>query len=423
MSQTDPARRAAAALMQGVLSEGQSLAELAEVTAKLDPPVRARAERLANEAFRQLDRADRHLKPFLKKPPPLAALNLLRLATVELVIFGEAPHGVVNAYVTLAASDRTTAGFKGLINAVLRKVTPEGWEKLPTPQLPKWLRKPLVEAWGNPTVQRMEVAHAKGAPLDLTVKADAAHWAEALGAAILVTGSLRLTGAHQVSALPGFEDGAWWVQDAAAALPVRILDPQPGERIADLCAAPGGKTMQLAAAGAHVTAVDDNPKRMERVARNLARTKLTAELRVESVMAHAGRYDAVLLDAPCSATGTIRRHPDLPFAKDGTGISQLIALQAQMIDAAVAMLKPGGRMVFCTCSLIPDEGEVQVEDALNRHPDLTVDRAALERPGIDPDWITEEGGLRLRPDMWKAEGGLDGFYIAALRRAPARDGV
>ncbi|MGR3491621.1 MAG: RsmB/NOP family class I SAM-dependent RNA methyltransferase [Shimia sp.] len=420
MSQTDPARRAAAALLHNVLAEGQTLAELGEVTAKLDPPVRARALRLANEAFRQMDRADRHLKPYLKKAPPLAAQNLLRLATVELVVFKEAPHGVVNEYVNLAASDRTTAGFKGLINAVLRKITPEGWEKLPTPQLPKWLRKPLVEAWGNPTVQRMEVAHAKGAPLDLTVKSDAEVWAEKLGGVVLPTGSVRLTEAGQVSALEGYEAGDWWVQDAAAALPVRVLDPQPGERIADLCAAPGGKTMQLAAAGAHVTAVDDNPKRMERVTENLNRTKLTAELRVESVLNHAGRYDAVLLDAPCSATGTIRRHPDLPFANDGSNISGLITLQAQMIDAAVAMLKPGGRMVFCTCSLIPDEGEVQVEEALTRHPDLSIDREALARPGVDPEWITEEGGLRLRPDLWKAEGGMDGFYIACLRRAPAR---
>jgi 16S rRNA (cytosine967-C5)-methyltransferase len=227
---------------------------------------------------------------------------------------------------------------------------------------------------------------------------------------------LRRSDPGQVSALPGYAEGAWWVQDAAAALPVQVLAPQPGETVLDLCAAPGGKTLQLAAAGAAVTALDLSERRMARVAENLARTGLEATCRVEDARAHqGGPYDAILLDAPCSATGTIRRHPDLPHAKDGSDFGALITLQAEMLDHALTRLKPGGRLVFCTCSLLPDEGECQVEEALARHPGLTVDREALAQPGIDPAWITEEGGLRLRPDYWADLGGMDGFYIACLR--------
>jgi 16S rRNA (cytosine967-C5)-methyltransferase len=215
--------------------------------------------------------------------------------------------------------------------------------------------------------------------------------------------------------MPGFTAGEWWVQDAAAAVPARVLDAQPGETVLDLCAAPGGKTLQLAASGATVTAVDVSVGRMERVTQNLVRTRLEAEVLVADMFALEGQYDAVLLDAPCSATGTIRRHPDLPFAKDGSEFADLIEMQGRMIDHALTLLRPDGRLVFCTCSLFPDEGEVQVEEALARHPGLSVDRDALHRPGIDPAWITEEGGLRLRPDFWPDIGHMDGFYVACLR--------
>ena len=234
---------------------------------------------------------------------------------------------------------------------------------------------------------------------------------------MLPTGSVRLVNAGQVSTLPGFTSGDWWVQDAAAAVPARVLNPQRGEAVLDLCAAPGGKTMQLAARGADVTAVDISAGRMERVAQNLIRTGLSATTQVADVFDLTGQYDAILLDAPCSATGTIRRHPDLPFAKDGSEFGMLIELQGRMIDHALTLLKPGGRMVFCTCSLLPDEGEVQIEEALERHRGLSVDRDALALPGINPDWITEEGGLRLRPDLWAELGHMDGFYIAALRKS------
>ncbi len=412
-----PARRAALALLQGVLIDGRSLAEQSDDT-RLPPEDRARARRLCLSTLRELGRADQVLGRFLKSNPAARTRAILRLGTVELA-HGGAAHGVVNDWVSLAAAHRRSAGQKGLVNAVLRKVAGviADWQSLPVPPLPEWLHDPLVMAWGPEAVAAMETAHLAGAPLDLTARDNPAALAEAVGGTLLPTGSVRLHDAGQVSALPGFSEGTFWVQDAAAAIPARMLAPQPGERILDLCAAPGGKTMQLAAAGAQVTALDASAPRMARLEENLTRTGLTTEPITADAFAHNRRsYDAVLLDAPCSATGTIRRHPDLPLTAETRDIAGLIALQSRLLDHALSLLNPGGRLLFCTCSLIPDEGEVQVEEALARHPGLTVDRTATDRPGIAPDWISEEGGLRLRPDYWPDLGGMDGFYAALLRK-------
>jgi 16S rRNA (cytosine967-C5)-methyltransferase len=411
-------RKVALDLMGDVLDEHRLLSEvLARRVAALAAPDRARAQRLVTTALRVLDRSDRMLGPHLQKRPPARVMNLLRLGVAEICEEGAAAHGVVNACVEIARAGRHTASIAGLVNAVLRKVADEAekWAVLPVPRLPKWLRKPLIDDFGKSAVEAMEAAHFAGAPLDLTPKGDAAAVAARLGGVLLPTGSVRIEGQRQVSALPGFENGDWWVQDAAAAIPARVLDARPGERVLDLCAAPGGKTMQLAAAGAEVTAVDISAARMARVEENLARVGLAAEVVTADALTYeGGPFDAVLLDAPCSATGTIRRHPDLPYAKDGSGFPALFELQARLIDRALALLKPGGRLVYCTCSLLIDEGEEQLRDALERHPGLTVDRAALARPGIEPDWIGADGGLRLRPDYWAERGGMDGFFIACL---------
>ena len=416
------ARRGAVQLLDGVLHEEQPrlLSELlgAGTLDRLSGEDRARAQRLATETLRGLERADRLLQKHLKKYPPLHVRNALRLGTMELC-HGGAAHGVVNAIVTLVSRHPRFGKMKGLVNAVLRKIAaegPEAWDTLRAPRLPKWLRGPLAEAWGAEAMAAMERAHLAGAPLDLTARSDAAAVAAATGGTLLPTGSIRLTAPGQISAMPGYAEGDWWVQDAAAALPVRLLAPQPGEEVLDLCAAPGGKTMQLAAAGAKVTAVDDSAQRMARVTENLVRTGLTATLLNLDARTVQGQFDAILLDAPCSATGTIRRHPDLPYAKDGSDFGALIALQTEMIDHAWSLLKPGGRMVFCTCSLLPDEGEVQLEEALTRHSDMTADRAALDLPGIEAGWITDAGGLRLRPDYWPEIGGMDGFFMVCLRK-------
>ncbi len=406
------ARGAALTLLAAVMENGQTMAEAATSGALADfgAQDRARAQRLALQVLRQIEPADRLLAPHLRKTPPLVVMNILRLAVAELHA-GTAPHGVVNAAVALARRDRRSAHLAGLVNAVLRKL-PQGAPFSGPPQrLPRWLRQPLVHAWGREVVTTIEAVQAKAPPLDITPRGT--QLPEGLR---LPTGSLRLAEPGQVSALPGYASGDWWVQDAAAALAVPLLKPQPGEAVLDLCAAPGGKTLQLAAAGARVTALDISGPRLARLAENLARTGLAAQMVVADALhwqADAS-FDAILLDAPCSATGTIRRHPELPFLKDGSEIAALCDLQSALIDRALAWLRPGGRLVFCTCSLLPEEGEAQLEAALARHPGLTVRQPDMA--GIDPGWITAQGGLRLRPDHWAEAGGMDGFFMACLVR-------
>ncbi len=425
MSHTGRApRKAALALLHSVLSEGWLLSEPEGATSppsplsRLAPPDAARALRLARETLRRMDRADRLLGCYLRRMPPPPVMNILRLSVIEICQLGEAAHGVVNDAVALTRGVRMSGHLAGLVNATLRQVAEHGpdlWQTLPAARLPKWLRKPLISAYGKACVVAMEAAHANGAPLDLTPgDGDAATLAARLGGIALPNGSVRLPTPGRVSALPGYAEGDWWVQDAAAAMPVALLAPRPGEQILDLCAAPGGKTMQLAAAGACVTALDRSEKRLRRVSRNLTRTGLSAKATAGDALEHEGSYDAILLDAPCSATGTIRRHPDLPHVKAADGLAALFSLQARLFDHAVTLLRPGGRMVFCTCSLLSGEGEAQVERALSRHASLGVEDT---RPGwTEPDWATPEGGLRLRPDFWPERGGMDGFYMARLRK-------
>lgn len=407
MAEGVKARAAAVAMLDAVLGEGRMLAE---ADPALPPEDRARALRLAAAVLRRLEPADRALAAHLRKRPPLWAMNILRLAAVERSL-GAPGHGVVNAAVEIARGNRKTAHLAGLVNAVLRAV-PEG--PLPGVQkLPRWLRQPLVHAWGREAVAGIEAAHAAEPSLDLTLRPGA----EAPAGEALPTGSLRLASGGQVSALPGYAAGGWWVQDAAAALPARLLDAQPGERVLDLCAAPGGKTLQLAAAGASVVALDLSEARLARLRENLARTGLTAEVVAADALdwQPGEAFDAILLDAPCSATGTLRRHPELPFVRDGSDVPGLVALQARLLDRALGWLRPGGRLVFATCSLLPEEGEGQLAAALARHPGLTVERVDL--PGVEPGWWGEAGGLRTRPDFWAERGGMDGFFMARLRTA------
>ncbi|MFZ7092145.1 RsmB/NOP family class I SAM-dependent RNA methyltransferase [Primorskyibacter sp. 2E233] len=411
-----PARKGAVQILTQVLGEARPLGEAVTKLDRLEPADRAAAQRLATEVLRGLERADRVLKPHLRKAPGLVVLNTLRLGTVELCS-GGAAHGVVNDLVNLVGAGKRTAQFKGLVNAVLRKVAangPEEWAKLRVPRLPKWLRAPLVEAWGPQPVAAMERAQFAGAPLDLTAKGDAAALVEAVGGVLLPTGSVRLPGG-QVSALAGYEAGDFWVQDAAAALPARLLGDVAGQKVLDMCAAPGGKTLQLAAAGADVTALDLSAARLERVQENLTRTGLKAKLVEGDALEHEGQYDAILLDAPCSATGTIRRHPDLPHIHHGEKIGELIGLQEAMLSHAISLLKPGGRLVYATCSLIPDEGECQIDEALKTLEGIEI--VEPQADWIEDGWRSDEGGLRLRPDFWPDLGGMDGFYMALLRKS------
>lgn len=414
--QQDQARKGALRLIAGV-QDGVALSDQAGAISRLSPPDRARAQRLALSVMRNIDRADALLIQHLSKKPRPEVLDVLRLATVELLELGEAPHGAVNAAVGLVQGMGPKGrAASGMVNAVLRKVSKQGaeWAGLPPEEMPDWLRGPVIAAWGEDVALAIETAHQNGAALDFTAKPGLNGPGEALP-----NGSFRLRAPAQVSALPGFEAGDWWVQDAAASTAARLLNAQPGEDVVDLCAAPGGKTLQLAAAGAKVTAVDISGPRLNRLRENLTRCGLSAEVVEADALewAPAAAPDAILLDAPCSATGTIRRHPDLPLIRDGSAVAGLAALQSQLIDRALAMLRPGGRLIFATCSLLPEEGEAQLTAALARHPGLLVE--APDLPGLAPEWITTEGGLRLRPDYWPDLGGMDGFFIARLRKPAA----
>ena len=408
------ARGAAVALLDAVLGEGQLLSQAltAAVMEALTPQDRARAQRLATDVLRQIEPLDVTLGQYLRRAPPLPVLNILRLALHEIAT-GAAPHGVVNDAVALAKTDRKSTHQSGMINAVLRQIPSEPLAG-PVQKLPRWLRQPLVHAYGRDALAAIEAAHARIPPLDLSFKPGA----ELPEGTLLPSGSLRLTAPGQITGLPGYAAGGWWVQDAAAALPARLLAPAPGARVLDLCAAPGGKTAQLAAMGAAVSALDISGPRMARLTENLHRLGLSAEVIVADALHWQpdAPFDAILLDAPCSASGTIRRHPDLPFAKDGSDLPLLTQLQAQLLDRALGWLKPGGRLVYATCSLLPEEGEHQLTAALTRHPGLRVvpvDLAA-DLAGLDPAWTTPEGALRLRPDYWADLGGMDGFFIACL---------
>jgi 16S rRNA (cytosine967-C5)-methyltransferase len=282
---------------------------------------------------------------------------------------------------------------------------------------PDWLWESWTSSYGEETTRAIAAAHLIEAPLDLTPRADADFWAGQLDAEKLPTGTLRRSTGGNVTELPGFAEGAWWVQDAAATLPVRLLGDVAGQRVADLCAAPGGKTLQLCAAGALVTAVDISARRIGRLNDNLARAGMTAEL----VTADAGKwtptekFDAILLDAPCSGTGTLRRHPDIAWLKDGEDVSRLTLTQDRLLVHALDLLKPGGTLVYAVCSLEEDEGPARIDALLARSSQVTlVPVQPAELPGL-AEAISPNGDIRTLPSMWPERGGLDGFYVARLR--------
>ncbi len=420
-------RFAAARLLDGVLNEKRLLSDLLTARngplATLPPQGRARAQSLASDTLRYLGRIDIVIDQFLQKEPPLSVRNALRLATCELIVDGIAPHAAVDAAVRLVKTNKTTARMSGLVNAISRRIAEHGaeiWQDLdPTPLAP-YLAKPIGKTYGAAALAAIEAAHEAGAPLDLTPRSpdDVDALSEALDAGILATGSLRLFEWKQISAMPGFEEGKWWVQDAAAAIPARLLGDVAGKQVLDLCAAPGGKLHGLAAAGGRVTAVDLSRFRMERVQENLTRTGLNAEILVKDVLSYrpVQRFDAILLDAPCSATGTIRRHPDLPYAKAALDLTPLLSLQKQMLDRAAGWVEPGGELVYCTCSLLPQEGEQQIAGFLESRPEFEQARIDAPALGLSPEWVDAQGGLRLRPDFWPDRGGMDGFYMGLLKR-------
>lgn len=396
---------------------------------RMEPRDRAFARAIATAAIRRDGALRAALDTLIERPLPPKALKarlVLLCGAAERLVLDGAAHAAVDGWVSLMANDASTRSYKNLANAVLRRVASgparEAFEACdPLDDLPAWLHRRWAAGYGEETARAMAAARSGPPPLDLTCKpgVDAAALAEALGAEILPNGTVRRAGIGAVEGLPGFEAGDWWVQDAAAALPVRLLNPQSGQTHADLCAAPGGKTMQIAASGATTLAVEASAKRLKRVEANLKRTGLAAEL----INADAIEWrppmalDGVLLDAPCTATGTLRRRPDTAFAKQDGDVASLAAIQDRLLEAAVQMVKPGGRIVYCTCSLEREEGEDRIAAVLARRRDLRLDPVqTAELPGLS-EAMTPQGAVRTRPDMWAGQGGLDGFYMARLIKA------
>lgn len=417
------ARLGAARLLKGVLLDQQHLGDLSgPMLEGLEPSERARATSLADLVLRYLPKLDAVLSPFTERRPPALAQNALRIAAAEMLLDNIPAHAAVDGAVMLVRASSKTAHLKGLVNAVSRRVDNEGraaWEELDPPGLPAPMKARIAKVYGKAAVPGIEAAHLAGAPFDLTAKDDPETLGKKLEADLLPSGSLRLKGRVQISAVPGFEDGDWWVQDAAAAIPARLLDVTDQDKVLDLCAAPGGKTLQLASSGAAVTALDLSEARLLRLRENLERCKLKAEVVAADVLTWepSAPFDAILVDAPCSATGTIRRHPDLPHLRPNPDLRPLLALQAEMLDRAASWLKPGGRMVYCTCSLLPEEGERQADSFLERNSGFSRIEIPFEKHGLDPDWLTKAGDLRLRPDYWADNGGMDGFFVTYLQKA------
>ncbi len=426
------ARRAATQLVHGVLQRGRPLDEALDdpkgPLAALDPRDRGLARAIAGSSLRRLGSLRAAISKFLRKPlDPRGALESILLTGAAQILLMDVPdHAAVGLAVDQANGDRAARPFAPLVNAVLRNVARERDELVklfedPSGDVPDWLARRRETAWG-PDAARAIAQAERGEPgLDITVKRDPAGWAEKLGGELLPTGTIRLIPHGPVFELPGFSEGEWWVQDTAASLPAKLLRAGPGRRVADLCAAPGGKTAQLAATGAEVVAVDRSAPRLRRLTENLKRLGLSAEtVTADATAWQSEPFDGVLLDAPCSATGTIRRHPDVAWLKSGDDIGRLAALQARLLDAAARLVKPGGVLVYSTCSLEPEEGEEQIAALLSRNADLARDPISADEIGGETSFLTSLGELRTLPShLPHAEprmAGLDGFYAARLRR-------
>ena len=417
-----PARAAALDLLTAALGgragmdEGLSHPALAA----LDGRDRAFARALVMATLRHLGPIDSALQAKVKKPPPDKVVQILRLGVAQAFVLKTPAHAAVTTSVDLVAQDRGLQMFKGLVNAVLRGLLREP-PQLDDPDLlaPSWLYARWRAAFGAEAAHAIAATIAEEPATDLSLKdpAQAADLAANLEARMLAGGSLRTHRRGDISTWPGFAEGGWWVQDAAAAIPARLLAVRSGETALDMCAAPGGKTLQLAAAGASTVALDRSAPRLKRVAENLARTGLSAEIVAADGATWPDKriFDAVLLDAPCSATGTFRRHPDVLWAAKPSDVAGLAAVQSKLLDAAARRTKPGGRLVYCVCSLEPEEGEGQVAAFLIRTPTMALDPIAANEGGAPAASRRPDGTLRILPHH--LEGGLDGFYVARFRKA------
>lgn len=422
MSDSLQARKLSLTLLHDILRGGQDIDMALDKNLSaslLDKRDKAFVTLLVMTTMRHLRVVDALLAQYLQSS--LEAKNAayvqdaLRLGAVQLLWLDVPPHAAVHSTVELVKQSKFK-GFAKLANGVLQSITRSGQEKcasLDAPRLatPDWLWQRWTRDWGQDTARKIAVANLQEPALDITVKANPAHWAEKLGGQLLPNGSIRLQDAGIIPLLEGFSEGEWWVQDFAASLPVRLFDSLKGKKALDLCAAPGGKTAQLAAAGAQVRAVDKSPARLRRVGENLKRLGLNAAIEAADILQWQPKtvYDAILLDAPCSATGTIRRHPDIVFRKQERDIQELAQLQRQMLLRTLDWLAPGGELVYCTCSLEKDEGEAHIEAIVSTGKVVQV---PVTIEGFD----TPGGYMRTMPFDMAKYGGMDGFFAAKFKK-------
>jgi 16S rRNA (cytosine967-C5)-methyltransferase len=430
------ARRIAADILDGVLHKHRTLDDQLDGAGAhpglktLADRDRALMRRLVATILRRLGTLGHLLSRLLDRGIPTdapRAQSALLIGAAQILWMDVPDHAAVDLSVRLVQSDRRAAKYAGLVNAVLRRCAREGQPlidevKSQNLDIPPWLLARWIGAYGETTARQMALAIGYEPSLDITVKADAAQWASRLHGETLPTGTVRTLLQGSVTMLPGFTEGQWWVQDAAAALPARLFGDVGGKTIVDLCAAPGGKTAQLAQAGARVTAVDRSAARMARLRDNLARLSLQADDVVTDGAEWPGQdnggFDGVLVDAPCTSTGTIRRHPDVAWLRQEADIAALTALQKRLLQRAVALLKPGGTLVYCTCSLEPEEDEQAIASLLAAESGMRrVPVEADEVAGLS-EIVTADGDLRTLPcHLPHADprlGGLDGFYAARL---------
>ena len=420
------ARALAAKAIDGVLAQNIALEDAFDASS-LEPRDLALARMIAGVAMRRYGTIGTILDHLLAKGMPRKSgpLEAILITAAAQILFLDVPdHAAVDLAVRLARQDDRAQAFSGLANAVLRKISAEKAARLAAIPLeadtPSWLFERWCRQYGEATARTIIAAQRIEPALDLSVKSDAAGWAGRLGGRLLPTGSVRLGNHGPIRALEGYEAGEWWVQDAAAALPVRLLGKIEGLRVADLCAAPGGKTAQLAAAGANVTAVDRSDARLARLRENMKRLSLRAEVVAADLLNwKAPAFDGVILDAPCSATGTIRRHPDVAWSKSSGDITAVTDLQRRMLARVTDLVKPGGLLVYCTCSLEAEEGEEQIGRFLAGNPHFGLEPVAPTDIGGLNGAITSQGYLRtlpsLLPDPDPVMAGMDGFFAARLR--------
>ena len=387
-------------------------------------PLRDRAfvRKIVTTALRRLGQIDALISHCLKRDLPTKAIvvhDILRIAVTEIIFLKFPPHAAVDSAVTLVGS-RNFPKLMGLTNAVLRRLVTEGQELLnrfpEALNIPKWMLESWKRAYGDTDTQEIIVSLLKEPSLDITVKNNKEFWADKLDADVLSLGSLRKKFDGRIEEMPGFVEGEWWVQDAAAAIPVSLLGDVSGMQILDICAAPGGKTAQLAAAGAIVTAIDRSSGRLKRLEKNLIRLGLQANIVTADVTEWVcnKKFDAVLLDPPCSATGTIRRHPDILYSKTTNDLAKLVRLQESLLVRSSQLVKPGGKLIFCTCSLEVEEGESQIERFLSTSNSFKRQTIKDNEVGGHSPFINEQGDLRTLPFYLKEVGGIDGFFASRL---------